>query len=62
MAYGPPVVHAGYTWLHQGNLPESDFFTAITVKAGLIFLALFLILKHRIITKSSCSCIINLES
>lgn len=61
--YGPPVaVHTGYTWLHQGNLPESDFFTVITVKAGLVFSALFLILKHKTSPRVAVLASFNLES
>lgn len=57
--YGPPVaVHTGYTWLHQGNLPESDFFTVITVKAGLGFL----ILKHKTSPRVAVLASFNLES
>lgn len=40
---------------------EGDFFAtifAISVKVGLVFFALFLILKHKILTESSYSRII----
>lgn len=59
---GRPVAgSSGYTWLSQGNLMEGDFFAtifAISVKVGLVFFALFLILKHKILPESSYSCFI----